>query len=332
MNRVFACLVLLLSAACGETTPRTQVMLVLDAEPGVRAQTRDVQLVIRGGTGAMTQWQERLDRSFTLGDTVQWPLEVALVPLDGDATRVYEATATARSTSGDPVARVRAISGYQSGKTLMLRLVFEDACRTQVDTCNESQTCRAGECVDADVDVTSLSPYKPGVEIDASVDGAMDAPSDSGSDSSADASRDGSSEDANAGVDASVDAGADATVNPPRGQECERCDMRNSLIGPRGQTIGTCDNDLWCTASYRCFGYCECGYNPGTNMHDLCDNSSCGTDQHCVVNSGDGYVVADGLVPNHPSGNVAWTMYGVCTLQNNDSYSQAFDTCAAMIP
>jgi hypothetical protein len=226
------------------------------------------------------------------------------------------------TANGDRVAVVRAISGYRDGKTLMLRLLFEDDCRDQVAVCGATQTCRAGACVDANVGVASLETFKPGAEIDASVDA-------DGTDASA--------EDAHVSNDGGDDAGpldasADATVSVPLGQECERCDMRNSVIGLRGQTVGTCGDDLWCTASYRCFGYCECGYNMSTGRYDLCDNSQCATDRHCVVNPNDGYVVADGLVPNHPSGNVAWTKYGVCTLAVNDSYSLAFNTCTAVIP
>ena len=169
-----------LLAACGDTLPRTQVMLVIDAEPGVRAQTDEVQVVIRGGTGAMAQWQERLDRSFVPGDNAEWPMELALLPLGDDASRVYEATATALSTSGDPVARVRAISGYRKGKTLVLRLLFEDVCRAQVAVCGATQTCRAGACVDADVDAMSLDQFKPGVARDAGTDSGVDGTSGSG--------------------------------------------------------------------------------------------------------------------------------------------------------
>jgi len=188
--------------ACGDTLPRTQVMLVIDAEPGVRAQTDEVQLVIRGGTGAMSQWQERLDRSFVPGDNAEWPMELALVPISDDASRVYEATATAMSTSGALVARVRAISGYQAGKTLVLRLLFEDACRDQVAVCDATQTCRAGTCVDADVDAMSLETFKPG--------GGSDAGGTGGSGGSADAGMD-SGLDATIIADASIDSGVDAS-------------------------------------------------------------------------------------------------------------------------
>jgi hypothetical protein len=178
---------LTLLVACGDTLPRTQVVLVIDAEPGVRSQTHEVQVVIRGGTGAMAQWQERLDRSFIPGGNAEWPMELALVPVGDDASRVYEATATAVATNGDPVAKVRAISGYRKGKTLVLRLLFEDACRDQVAVCGATQTCRAGACVNANVDAMSLEVFKPGVGSDAGGTGGSGGNNDASIDSGTDA-------------------------------------------------------------------------------------------------------------------------------------------------
>jgi hypothetical protein len=72
---------------------------------------------------------------------------------------VYEVTATALDGSGAEVARVRAISGYRPHKALLLALTFDDACIGKVADCDETQTCKAGKCVDAHVDVGSLLPF-----------------------------------------------------------------------------------------------------------------------------------------------------------------------------
>ena len=103
----------------------------------------------------------RLRQSITSGgDAIEWPLEVALAPRGGDADRVYLAVATARDEGGEALAEVRAISGYQKGKTVSLLLLFEDSCLRTVGLCSPEQTCRSGGCVDAHVDVARLPVYE----------------------------------------------------------------------------------------------------------------------------------------------------------------------------
>jgi len=254
--------ILVVATACGDTIPRTQVMLVIDAESGVRSQTTDVQIVVRGGTGAMSQWQERLDRSLTLGDGAEWPMEVSLTPLGGDASRVYEATATAMSADGDAVALVRAVSGYREGATLVLRLLFEDDCRSQVDACSATQTCRAGACVDANVEVETLETFKPGVAVDVGFDAGTDS---GGSDAGVDASSDASS-------DASVgDAGTDTGPPEPLAW-CGLCSEGGS----------ECGEGLFChhtRATWTCQFPCEC------IERDPLRCTPCGTGEICLGTS-----------------------------------------------
>lgn len=285
MRIVLLCATFLI-AACGDTVTRTQVMLVLDAESGVRTQTRNVQVVVRGGTGAMERWQERLDRAFAIGDGAEWPLEVALLPLNGDASRVYEATATATDANDEPIARVRAVSGYSKGKTLMLRLVFEDDCRDQVNVCGDTQTCRDGACTSASISVISLEPYKPGVAIDAGVD-AADA-SDSGGSGGvggtsgiggaggadaggADAAGDDASLfDSGLGDAGTIDSGLDAA--PPITPWCGTCDSGTS-IGP-----STCGTGAICLGSDVCQVHCECDFDDPSHCGIPCEGA-----QRCLA-------------------------------------------------
>lgn len=281
MSRLALMLLVSTIAACGNTIPRTEVVLVIDAEPIVRSQTHDVQLVVRGGTGAIAQWQERLDRTLNLGEHA-WPLEVGLVPLGGDASRVYEATASARAISGAAVARVRAVSGYRAGETLMLRLVLEDGCRDKVNACGASQTCRAGTCMDANVDVTALEPYKPHAEVDSGQDaspGPMDAAGDAENldaniaDSTA---PDASSADAT--VDATTDASGTTDTGPVLGDVCDACESRYPSMDTtvENHVRGTCASDLWCqTTTNTCQRLCYCTREPTeqfcTRTSDQCD-------------------------------------------------------------
>ncbi len=148
------------SVACStETTPRTQVMVVIDAESEVRKLASDVDLEVRTGTGPVSSWDVREQSSLTPGTGIKWPLEAALVPRDNDANRVYLVSAIARDAQGKAIAEVRAISGYQAGKTVMLLLLFENACLDKATSCSLTQTCRSGACVDAHVNATLLPGY-----------------------------------------------------------------------------------------------------------------------------------------------------------------------------
>jgi len=150
-----------LLAACGSgQDPRTQVMVVVDAQTQVRALAREVDVEVRTGAGAIADWDVRLRRNITPGEGVEWPLEIALVPRDGDADRVYMVAATARGEDGEAVAEVRAISGYERAKTLSLLLLFEDSCLDRALLCGDEQTCRGGACIDAHVDAGDLPIYE----------------------------------------------------------------------------------------------------------------------------------------------------------------------------
>jgi hypothetical protein len=150
----------LLASCASDSEALTQVMVVLDAETQVRTLAREIDIEVRTGTGPVRDWDVRAMRSLTQGSGIDWPLEAALVPRSNDANRVYLVIATARDREGEAIAEVRAISGYQPGKTLSLLLLFEDSCITKALTCNEEQTCRRGECVDAHVDPADLPAYE----------------------------------------------------------------------------------------------------------------------------------------------------------------------------
>jgi len=152
---------LLALSGCGgtETVPRTQVMVVIDAEPAVRAMAADVDIEVLSGSGPISGWEPRGMQSLTTGDdAIAWPLEAALVPRKGGTDRAFVVIATAYDAGGTALAQVRAISGYVKGKTLTLPLLFEDLCLGKL-SCEETKTCRAGNCVPANVDPGDLRPF-----------------------------------------------------------------------------------------------------------------------------------------------------------------------------
>ncbi len=202
---LLACFAVSITAGCSkETVARTQVMVVVDAEPGVRAETSGLQIVVKGGTDetALTESYNHTIPDGSAEDLV-WPWKIAVVPAQGDPERVFEVEVTALDAGGGGIARVRAISGFLPNKTLMLTLKFDDACLGKLDDCGATQTCSAGECEDAHVDVGTLPPYGDG----------QDTPDDFDNDGGVSLDIDASAEPVEDGGGGGS-AGSDAAVEP----------------------------------------------------------------------------------------------------------------------
>jgi hypothetical protein len=147
-------------AACGDALLATQVMVLIDAQPGVRTQAETLHIVVRGMPGKdQAAARDPYDRTITKksGD-LKWPYLVALTPLGDDAARPYEVVVTALDTSGKFITQVRAISGYVSHKRLELRLLLEDSCIGN-QKCSSDQTCRDGACESARIRAVDLVDY-----------------------------------------------------------------------------------------------------------------------------------------------------------------------------
>jgi DNA-binding beta-propeller fold protein YncE len=143
-----------LATACVQ---RTEVMLVIDAEPAVRRDAVQVEVAVTGPDG-------RSDASFAAG----WPIRLALVPKHGDASRRFAVEASALGAGGGLIAVQRLQSGYLAGRTLALTIVFSDACSGVA--CQESTTCEAStgdpRCVASPfVDPTTLADFEPTAEV-----------------------------------------------------------------------------------------------------------------------------------------------------------------------
>lgn len=186
MTQRFGFLVALMLAV-GCTTPATQVIVTVQAEPGVRADAARLHLVVLGGVGRTeAPTASRFDRLLAPGTTdPAYPFTVALSPLDGDVGRSYSVTATAETGGRGFVGQVRIIGGYVEGETQRVTITLEDVCRSV--TCGVEQTCRAGACVDAHVD-TVLPPADAGQRDGGGDGGSRDAGrADGGADGGADA-------------------------------------------------------------------------------------------------------------------------------------------------
>jgi alpha-tubulin suppressor-like RCC1 family protein len=137
-------------------------MLVLDAEPAARAQIRAVDVEVRSGKGAPESWQRVEHAELAPKDADDWPLELAIVPLNDDSERGFAVSATARDASGRAMLRLRAISGFVRGQTRNLLLYFDAACLRDRPECGSDQSCAAGVCSDAHRSAEQLPPYARG--------------------------------------------------------------------------------------------------------------------------------------------------------------------------
>ena len=143
---LFVCV--LLASGCGAKA--TQVIVILDAEPGVQLDSTQLHVVVQGGSGGTISTGGPLDELLTPGMGTPadppYPFKLAIAPLGGDVSRSYSVTATA--LDGDTiVAQARIIGGYVEGEVVTVRLVLEDACVGVI--CGEGLTCKAHVCVDA---------------------------------------------------------------------------------------------------------------------------------------------------------------------------------------
>ena len=147
-------------AACSSVEPRTEVLVTVDAEPGVRAAATRLRIEVYTGAGRDERVPTTLRemREFPVSGATGWPRRVGVVPLDGDATRIYRIVGIASDSTTPEIAVARAISGFVPGKTLSLYLLLEDACIGR--TCeDESQTCHRGDCIDAWIPPETLPEY-----------------------------------------------------------------------------------------------------------------------------------------------------------------------------
>lgn len=169
-------LIALTVAACS-TRPATEVMVFVDAEPGVRAEAASLEVRVEGSAGRGAA--DFAQRELSTVATPSWPVRIALSPIDGDGQRVYRVTATALDGAAAPalVAQVRVISGYRPNETVRIDLLLQDACLHHA-ACPDDQTCVAGNCVAALIDPATLVPLGSDagrsdvtVETDAGADG-----------------------------------------------------------------------------------------------------------------------------------------------------------------
>ncbi|AKF06640.1 RCC1 domain-containing protein [Sandaracinus amylolyticus] len=144
MRRV-ALAMLALLAACSE--PRSYLVVVIDAEPALRAEVDAIEVAIRGSTEQRPV--ERIDPAIDpLPLTIGLEAQGALTPVIVEARAL--GGATARVTR-----RVR--TGFVRGEIRTVHVRLEHACLDE--PCDAMRTCIAGTCVDDAIPPASLPPW-----------------------------------------------------------------------------------------------------------------------------------------------------------------------------
>ncbi len=252
-----AVLALALVAACGDddATP-TEIIVEIDAEPGVRAAAQSLTVVVEGSDG-IDQLTGRVERLSESVKPIEFPKRIAIVPLRGDDERAFVLTATAFDGDRKFVAQARIVSGYVPNAVRYAKLLLEDAC-IHVDSCDGLQTCSDAGCIDARVDASMLSQdtrkptdvrplFGTGAE-----DGGLDASSGGGGSG-------GSTGDSDAGTDAAT---SDAAI-PDSGMVVtpgdEECDPGFELKDGECEDVDECDDD-----NGGCDEAADCTNEPGT--------------------------------------------------------------------
>ncbi|HEY8427997.1 MAG TPA: hypothetical protein VIL20_06460 [Sandaracinaceae bacterium] len=166
MRWAFVALVALV--ACSSPSPRTQVVVEIDADGYVRGMTDHLAVEVTGLPGGQT---EALELN-------EWPAYVSLVPRDNDASRRYELSIRAVRDDGSTAVHRRVRSGYVAGRTLALRVRLTASCAGA--TCvAEDETCIDGDCQPLEIEPADLPEW---AEAGADAGAGMDAGHDGGTD------------------------------------------------------------------------------------------------------------------------------------------------------
>jgi dienelactone hydrolase len=170
MTRVVVLLAMMwLCLGCGAEGV-TQVVIILDAEPSVRAQSKDIALVITDATNGANR---RVHDDLQSPSERTFPRRIALLPTDGDATRSYYVEARAIADKRT-IAVARLLSGYVENQTRYVRMVLEDLCIGQ--ECSPTETCHAGECEQAERPVAGFARDEVNAPVSTAIMLAQDGP------------------------------------------------------------------------------------------------------------------------------------------------------------
>jgi hypothetical protein len=232
-HRITAFSMLLVAlCACTDTTPRTQVMLEVDADAEVRGRLATLRVLVDVSDDDGKSWHHKLTESFDAErvggwDDFAWPARLGFTPEGGKTGRRVDVRVQALDDGGKLFVWQSAVAGFTKQHTTVLRMTLSAAC---VDSsCGEPscvgekgcQTCNAGQC--DDVTLMTLKDFDPDAPRgDAGGEAGIDAdggPGDAGegTDGGAGGDREGGMKPrGDAGKDTGKDTGIDSEPEPAK--------------------------------------------------------------------------------------------------------------------
>jgi len=283
------------AVGCSDPDPATQVMVVFDADRVVQRVARDIEITAFGGPRGDALPRENVQTfRFNIRQDLEppcdedappncgWPVTHTLVPLEGDATRLFQVEGRLFDDDGQPIAHARALSGYLDRRTLVLRLrfyancLYQDACDDEDFSCNAEGNCQLARAAPAGL--PDLPPGGTGMTPDGGVEPACRTPLD-----------------CDDGVACTVESCIDGVcANRPDDGLCMNAMGSGTCNGELGCQYGACTPDNCqpegCDATAMCNAEGECVRVSNCRPAEPCCGNACGTcnDRNpCTTNSCD---------------------------------------------
>lgn len=148
---------------CVVTEPRTEVLIDIDAEAGVRDEAMELITTVRGGlmhSAYTTEYTERRPRP-------TFPLTLSVAPIDQDIRRVVELAVLARSSDGAIIGRYQLRTRYVEGQSSRITILLTDCCRGVARTCVAGESCVDCACEVLEEELPDAGSVDAGVPDDA---------------------------------------------------------------------------------------------------------------------------------------------------------------------
>ena len=293
-----------LCAACKAPATPTETIVVVQAEPDVRAVTAKLHVQVQSVSDGIVRLDAEVEP--------EWPVRLAVVPIEADAARKFILSIRALRADGSVPLHARVGAGFVAARKRYHQLLLTGSCLTTPE-CDEDSSCSGGECSSIWVSTSSLS------SADCSLDSCrMELASEAGVPEVAAGSVSGA---AGASVEAAGSMGQ-TTCTDTQLACAEGCVARDSL-----QHCGACERD--CRAlpnvagptncrSERCVfepnacepGHADCNGDADDGCEtDLNTQADCGAcrvacsekTQLCVAAQAGGYTCVSKCPPDRPT-------------------------------
>lgn len=170
---VLALAVCFATSSCIVTEARTEVLIDIDADPGVRVDAMELITTVRGGlmhSAYTTEYTERRPRP-------SFPLTLSVAPIDQDIRRVVEVAVLARSSDGAIIGRYQLRTRYVAGQSSRITILLTDCCRGVARTCVAGESCSECECQVLAEELPDAGPVDAGMSEDAPISPDASLPS-----------------------------------------------------------------------------------------------------------------------------------------------------------